>query len=359
MHRQGASRAATTAFLLSTPQTGVDSVLVTYAMMGPVLAVFRPLAALVTGLVGGGLVALFGGPEPQRAAVTGEHGDAGVGACGAKTNQRGPVVRMLRYGLLTLPRDIAVPLLVGIVVAGAISVLAPPGQLAPYLGGGVLSMVVLMAAGIPIYVCATASVPLAVGFMHVGASPGAALAFLIAGPGTNAAAFATIWKALGGRAAVLYIMAIIASALGFGLLLDWIYPMLQATLPGAVTECHPQNASGMIGHVSAVALLLVLAASSRWGGDRTAKPDTEGQDVNDRGASESLTLRIGGMTCSHCAESVRRAMAGCTGVASVSVALTDGLATVSGTGLNVGNLTAAVQGLGFDVQLVDRGEKPR
>ena len=97
-----------------------------------------------------------------------------------------------------------------------------PTQLQPYLGGGLLSILLMMAVGIPLYVCATASVPIAAGLIHMGASPGAALAFLIAGPATNAATITTIWKLLGRRTALLYLLTIAVSAVGCGLLLDWL-----------------------------------------------------------------------------------------------------------------------------------------
>ena len=89
-------------------------------------------------------------------------------------------------------------------------------QWKPYLGGGVLSIVLMMALGIPIYVCASASVPIAAGLIHLGASPGAALAFLIAGPASNAATITTVWKLLGRRTVFLYLLTIAVSAVGAG-----------------------------------------------------------------------------------------------------------------------------------------------
>ncbi|GAG17782.1 unnamed protein product, partial [marine sediment metagenome] len=203
IHRHGASRAATTSFLLSTPQTGVDSIAVTYALLGPVFAVFRPVAALLTGFIGGGLVQLLGDPGRTNGTNKVEPPTCTDSCCTGHRDEN-MFLRILRYGFVTLPRDIGLALLLGILVAGAMAALVPQDSLNAYIGGGLLSILLLMAAGVPVYVCATASVPIAAGFMHMGASPGAALAFLIAGPATNAATFTTIWKVLGQRTAILY-----------------------------------------------------------------------------------------------------------------------------------------------------------
>ena len=261
MRRHGASRAATTAFLLSTPQTGVDSIAVTYALLGPLFAIFRPVAALLTGLIGGGIVILFGEPNETDATVVPDMAAHNKAACCEGKHRQGVLPRVLRYGFLTLPRDIGLALLVGVVLAGVMAALVPQDHLSAYIGGGVLSIIVLMAAGVPVYVCATASVPIAAGFMHIGASPGAALAFLIAGPATNAATFTTIWKVLGRRTAILYIVTIAISAFGCGLLLDWLVPMLEGSLPMFDSSSHAHSENSWWYHIWAIALLAVLALS--------------------------------------------------------------------------------------------------
>ncbi len=150
------------------------------------------------------------------------HGDAAEeppaecheSCCSEEGSKQNVVRRALQYGFVTLPRDIGLPLLVGVVIAGAIAAFVPANQWKPYLGGGVLSIVLMMALGIPVYVCASASVPIAAGLIHLGASPGAALAFLIAGPATNAATITTVWKLLGPRTVFLYLLTIAVSAVG-------------------------------------------------------------------------------------------------------------------------------------------------
>ncbi|MCK4628825.1 MAG: permease, partial [Sedimentisphaerales bacterium] len=261
IRRHGASKAATTSFLLSTPQTGVDSIAVTYALLGPIFAIFRPIVALLTGLIGGGIVILFGEPNRTDATVASNTITHNKAACCAGKHRPGVLLRVLRYGLLTLPRDIGLALLVGVLLAGVMAVLVPQDHLSAYIGGGVLSIIVLMAAGVPVYVCATASVPIAAGFMHMGASPGAALAFLIAGPATNAATFTTIWKVLGRRTAILYIVTIAVSAFGCGLLLNWMIPMLEGSLPMLDSSTHAHLEDSWWYHIWAIVLLAVLTLS--------------------------------------------------------------------------------------------------
>ena len=131
--------------------------------------------------------------------------------------RRNRLLRALDYGFVTLPRDLAGSLLLGVLLAGLMTTLVKPHQFDAYLNSGLLSILLMIVLVAPLYVCATASVPIAVGLMHMGASPGAAFAFLIAGPATNAATFTTIWKVLGRRSALLYLGTVAASAVVGGL----------------------------------------------------------------------------------------------------------------------------------------------
>ncbi len=351
IRRHGASRGATAAFLISTPQTGVDSILVTYGLMGMVFAVFRPIAALVTGMVGGLLVQWTDREAAQNVSAPNESRADCRDECCAPAASLHPALRALRYGFVTLPRDIGLPLLFGAAVAGAIGALVPPGELGFLLGGGILAILLMMAASVPVYVCATATVPLAVGLIHAGASPGAALAFLIAGPATNAATIATIWKVLGRRTAAIYLATIAASAVVSGMLIDGLFPGLAETMP-SVGHLHAHATIGLAGHLWAAGLLVVLAVSFFFGprlekdrglednrGDMTEQPE------------QPLELAVEGMTCSHCAEAVRRALTECPGVASAQVDLAAGRAVVRGTDLDARQLADAVRSLGYQAKL--------
>ncbi|MEO1236465.1 MAG: permease [Planctomycetota bacterium] len=263
LYRQGASRGATSSFLLSTPQTGVDSVMATYALMGPVFAVVRPAVALVNGVVGGLLVdgvAGRGEADEGREDAKPKGGHCGS-CCGSSGKEPTPPprwVRALRYGCVTLPADIVGALLVGLVVAALLTALVPADALAPYLGGGWLAMIAAVLVGAPLYVCATGSIPIALGLLAVGASPGAVLAFLVAGPATNAATISVTWSVLGRRAGAVYLGSVVVVAVGAGLLLDALFSLEALRLPEAALGGHGHGLT-WVDHVWAVSLTGVLA----------------------------------------------------------------------------------------------------
>ncbi len=355
IRRHGASRSATTAFLLSTPQTGVDSIAVTYAMLGPVFAVFRAVAALLTGLLGGGLVQVFDRDEPG-----GETDDASsqgcTEACCAEDPQQNILTRILHYGLVVLPRDIGLALLLGVAIAGAMAAFIEPGQWEAYVGGGIGSILLLMAVGVPFYVCATASVPIAAGLMHIGASPGAALAFLIAGPATNAATFTTIWKLLGRRSAALYMTTVAVSAVACGLALNYLIPLFPAMQPELGSHAHHADESGWFANVAAVALLLVVAWSYRNNATAGKLSESSPEPTDPQPTDQQrLELQIDGMTCGHCADTVRRALAGCHGVRHAEVDFRGDRATVTGEQIDRQQLIDAATALGYDTKILDEG----
>jgi uncharacterized membrane protein YraQ (UPF0718 family) len=251
LRRHGASRGAATAFLISTPQTGVDSILVTLALLGPVFAVFRPLGALVSGIMGGGAVDAL---EPHGEADT-EPAEECTDTC-CTDNGRGRLARILSYGFVDLPRDIGRALLIGIFVAGVLSA-ALPNDFFVGVGSGVLAILVMMLLGIPVYVCATASIPVAAALMLKGVSPGAALAFLMTGPATNAAGIATVWKIMGRRTAVVYLVTVALTAFASGLILDYIFEFTASSAQEGMGWMLPQP----VKVASAVALLLILGAA--------------------------------------------------------------------------------------------------
>jgi uncharacterized membrane protein YraQ (UPF0718 family)/copper chaperone CopZ len=344
LRRHGASAGATTSFLISTPQTGVDSIMVTLSLLGPVFAVFRPVVAFLSGLFGGTLVNLFGG---EKDGAPGEHPVCTAECCSGVENHRG-LRRALRYGFLTLPRDINRALLAGIVVAGAISALVPPDYLARVLGGGLVSMLIMMAVGIPVYVCATASVPIAAALIMKGVSPGAALVFLMTGPATNAATITTIWKIMGRRIAAIYLGAVGVSALAAGLLLDALF---RGQVARTISHAH-LAIPGYVGTISAAALLAVLLYAFM-------PPAKVGTAPAEAAGGEILRLTIAGMTCNHCAGAVQKALAESPGVSSAVVDLKRGEAIVAGAHLDREGLATAVASLGYRVTGIGEPERER
>lgn len=254
LHKHGASRGATVAFLLSTPQTGVDSILVTYSLLGPVFAVFRPIAAFLTGLVGGVIVNLFGGQRPQDGGPQNPPAAPANGCAEIPTVKR-KFLDGMKHGFIQMPRNIGKALLIGLVIAAVISALVPDDFFAQHLGKGLPAMLVMMAVGIPIYVCASASVPVAAALLGAGLSPGAVLVFLMTGPATNAAGLATIWNNLGRRTAILYLITVAVCSLVSGLVLDAI--MTDTHIHHAMAHAHAMLPPA-VEYACAVILLVLL-----------------------------------------------------------------------------------------------------
>jgi uncharacterized membrane protein YraQ (UPF0718 family)/copper chaperone CopZ len=342
MYRQGASRGATTGFLLATPQTGVDSIAATWALMGPVFGIVRPLVALVTGIVGGAIIdkavhddVASDAPEPATCSdcCDDEHDE---------DKPQGHVVnRVLRYGLVTLPGDIARALIIGILIAGVIGAFVQQGQFAQYLGAGIGSMLIMMLIGTPIYVCSTASIPLAVAFMHMGASPGAALVFLITGPATNAATLSVTWKLLGRKTTVIYLLVVVISAIAGGYLLDMID--IVTPMPLGDGAHHHHESISLFHHVSAAALALILVYSII-----ARRRSTMTEPTSD---STAIELNIEGMHCSHCVDTATKAIEDTDGVTSAQVDLATGRAVVEGDNVNTDALIRAVESVGYKASL--------
>lgn len=339
LSRHGSSKGATTAFLLSTPQTGVDSVLATYSLLGPVFAIFRPVAAFVSGLVGGGLVDALEKSETAAGTVDECHD-----SCCTPGQQKSRLLRVLHHGFVVLPRDIGRPMVVGLIIAGIITVLIPKGFFSSLIGTGILPMLVMMAVGIPIYVCATASVPIAAAMIVAGVSPGAALVFLMTGPATNAAALAAIWKVMGSRTAIIYLAAVAGTALASGLLLDWILP--PDSVVAGIGSAHAML-PGWLESASAVILLCVLGAGILRIEDRFSRHSDEGH------SESTKKFKVSGMTCQHCAASVRTAILKVPGVSSAQVSLSDGIVEVGGSGFDAIRLKDAVHQAGYSLEDLD------
>jgi uncharacterized membrane protein YraQ (UPF0718 family) len=254
LHKHGASKGATVSFLLSTPQTGVDSILVTYSLLGPVFAVFRPIAAFITGLIGGSIVNTI---ETHVSAQSHQTETACEDTCCSGVKKKNWFVRAMKHGFITLPADIGRAMLVGIMIAALISAFVPDDFFATTLSGkssDLIAMLVMMVLGIPVYVCATASVPIALALIVKGLNPGAALVFLMTGPATNAASLATLWSQLGPRVAIVYLLTVAGCALAGGFILDAIF---RGDLT-SIHHAHGQMLPGWFKSLCAVILLGVL-----------------------------------------------------------------------------------------------------
>ncbi|MGI9458290.1 MAG: permease [Aeoliella sp.] len=252
LHRQRASRGATVGFLISTPQTGVDSILVSAAMLGWPFALFKVIAALATGVVGGGITNLLDGDNAALPVVASSHDT---------DNSCRSLSAMARHTLEIL-HSIWGWLVIGVVVSALISTYVPDTafvSLAAY--GGLAAMGVALGISLPLYVCATASVPIAAALVASGLPTGAALVFLMAGPATNLATIGAVHRTLGSRSLVVYLTTIIAGSVLAGLLFDTLIP------PASGNVDPPQHDSKGWQIASAlvlIALVLWFAASDLW-----------------------------------------------------------------------------------------------
>lgn len=227
IRRAGASKASTASFMVATPETGVDSIGVTLALMGPVMAIARPISAILSAITAGTLVRLWDTETPPI------QEDAVKSCCGGKKKQDLTLAEKMKnavlYGYGKLLSDFMGWLLVGIGFAALIQTFVPPTLLSEY-GNGILAMLIAVLISIPMYICATASTPVAAGLMLSGISPGAALVFMLTGPATNIATLMVVKNELGMRSLMGYLAGVIVTALVMGLSLDWFIEYFQLTI---------------------------------------------------------------------------------------------------------------------------------
>lgn len=233
LRKAGASKNATVSFLVATPETGVDSVSVTYALLGPFMAVVRPIAAITSGIVAGLLVGAAehsGHPASTEKSSSCCHKktepeNVELSCCSKENKPASTLWQKLRIGLkfsyVDMLQDITPWLLLGLAFAAVVETWVPASFLAQW-GDGFWVFVVMALIGVPMYICATASTPIAAGLLLSGLSPGAVLVFMMAGPATNIGTLAIITRELGARAVIAYLTGVIAVSFVFGYLTNFI-----------------------------------------------------------------------------------------------------------------------------------------
>jgi uncharacterized membrane protein YraQ (UPF0718 family)/copper chaperone CopZ len=305
LRNDGASKAATMSFLVSTPTTGIDSIFVTYAFLGTAFAIVRPLSALVGGLLVGSLISLLVKekidkrdfqPVPKHAHSLKDRLKDGFS-----------------YGFGALPDDVGKTVFWGILIGGALSALLPRDVSEAYLSNPVIAYPLMLTISVPLYVCAIGSVPVAAAMISKGLIPGAALAFLIAGTATNAVTIAFVAKKFGKRILIIYLVSIVFLALISGILLD-------SLLGGVVAKdmlFKGRELPYLLKLVSTV-LFVGLVIKSFW--------KKKGEKIKE----VKYTFHVPDMECKHCQMTLQQALKEMPGVKNVEVLLGEKLVKLDG-----------------------------
>ena len=364
LRKEGASKGAVASFLIATPQTGVDSIIATYSLMGLPFAIARPIIAFVTALFGGQMVNMADkdpSPALPREGEESQHNKPVEAGCECRHNHEhshehehsfiGKIKEALSYAFLEMMEDIGKWLMIGLIVAGLITVLVPDSFFEVFKDNSLASMLLVLAFAIPMYLCATGSIPIAVALMLKGLTPGSALVLLMAGPACNMASILVINKVMGRKTLITYLASIIAGAVGFGLAIDhllhreWFIP----TIAPSAECCHEETSLFSWICTGVLMLLLINAAWHHYHGGHSHCHchDEESCDITTKNHDMEITIK--GMNCNHCRANAEKAILGCDGVASASVDLASGKAQIDGNA-DINEIRSAIEALGFTVE---------
>ncbi|MBI9108063.1 MAG: SO_0444 family Cu/Zn efflux transporter [Spirochaetales bacterium] len=358
LKNSGASKAAVTSFLISTPQTGVDSIAATYGMLGPVFAFFKAAAALIMGMAGG--MADFLLEKRDKTSTPAAAVKPSIEPELLQTQYPGffgKIKEIFRYAFFELLDDIAVNFIIGLAIAAVISIVIPENFFSSsFLANPLVSMVIMVIIGIPMYICSTSSIPIAVALIAKGISPGAAYVFLVAGPATNAASLAIISKALGKKTTIRYLITIITGSLLFGFLMNMLFTKLGISPFGAAMN-QVQGEKGLSPFIIASSLIFLAALIFLFARRLRAKLKGKSSDCCSGECShnqESDTvvkmtkIAIEGMTCGHCKANVEKALSLVSGIDKIEVNLDDKCAYINGN-FTVSDAEGAVKNAGYTV----------
>lgn len=337
LRRQGASKAATTSFLIATPQTGVDSIAATYSLLGLPFALIRPFASLIG--------ALFGGVAVGKLAPDKEMKTENSGLPIEKEKQETLFTKLkesIRYGFFDMIDSMGKWLVIGLVIATLITIFVPDSFFVGLRQYPLIAMIAVVLIAVPMYICATGSIPIAMSLMLKGLSPGVAFVLLMAGPAANFASILILDKTQGRKATAIYVSSVVITAIAFGLLIDFFLPSSWFTI-NSVTDSHNAHMHmGWFETVCSITLGLLLLFSF------VKKFISKKQFKNISQTDMTKTYKIEGMNCFHCKASVEKAIAGIQGIDSVEVDLSSGLATVTGE-VEDDKITEAIRLAGFDI----------
>ena len=327
LRNEKASKGAIASFLIATPQTGIDSILATFSLMGLGFAIIRPTAALITGVCGGLLVNRLVREDDIK-------GDASS-SCQVESGNK--IWRVLKYAYYDMLRDIGLRLLIGLVVAALIQVAVPDEFFLSFGSQPLLQMLVILVIAVPMYICSTGSIPVAAALMMKGLSPGAALVMLMAGPAVNLASILVVHKSMGRRFTTIYLMTIVVFAVLFGLMLNATGLTIEH-LPLNIDHCCVVMPSTFKIVCATVLTLLIIFALmmkffSKFTSEKPLDPDV-------------TVYRVEDMHCSHCEAAVVRAVEDLPGVEKAKASASANTLTIKGPATEEA-IRAAVEGIGY------------
>jgi uncharacterized membrane protein YraQ (UPF0718 family)/copper chaperone CopZ len=336
-YRNGASKGPTISFLISTPQTGVDSILATYSLLGLPLAIIRPVVALVTGLVGGVL-----GNAAERNSK-----DEKARSNEGEVPYERSVKELFRYGFVELIQDISKWLVIGMLVAALLSVLIPGDFFTSTISSEYLAMLLMLAASVPLYICATGSIPIAAVLLMKGLAPGAALVLLMAGPATNIATMAVIGNTLGKRSLWVYLGTIIGGALFFGILVNEFLPREWFTGAMLSMDHLHDHQTGWFKWASSAFLMLLILNGYVMKLLSARKERKKDKEKANNMKKNILQYRVEGMTCDHCKATVENGLKDLEGVTEAMADRANSLVSVEAEGITEQQVREAIERMGY------------
>ena len=337
LYKEGASKGATVAFLIATPQTGVDSIIATYSLMGFPFALIRPVVALCTALFAGITTNVFTSNEKSPVPII-----RTISQPTEKLSFTQQLKSAFHYGYVEMMEDIGKMLLLGLLIAGLITYFVPDNFFMLFGNNTILTMLLVLLVAVPMYVCATGSIPIAIALMMKGMSPGTALVLLMAGPAANIASMLVIGKVLGKKTFTLYLTTLIIGAMGCGLIIDNFLPPGWFDVSHFVTAVHHHGSFHYFKMICSL-ILVALFINAMW----LKKNKEKGKNMEHTKNNEVISFKIGGMRCNHCKSTVTNAISKLPSVREVTVNLSDGIAHVKGTPTNE-EVQKAVESLGFE-----------
>lgn len=336
-YKNGASKGGTVSFLISTPQTGVDSILATFSLMGFSFAIIRPFAALLTGITGGLITSGVTKNELDERTFQEQSEEH------KSFSQK--VIDVFQYGFVEFIQDISKWLVIGLVLAAIISALIPNEFFELLNMPPIIQMLLILAVSIPLYICATGSIPLAAILILKGISPGAAFVLLMAGPATNAATITMIGKVLGRKSLFTYLATIIVGAISFGLIIDYILPMHWFTEIAHQHLGHNHGEHLEWWQITSGILLTALIINGYVQKYLISRKKTVINLKNSK--MEIKTIKVEGMTCNHCKSNVETNLEKLSFVENAQVNLVDKTVTLEGDKLEVNKIKETINSLGY------------